>query len=398
MSPEEAMGKAMERLRGAFALVALFSGRHDILMGARRGSSLAVGYGDGEMYIGTDALALAPFTKRVTYLEDDDWVVLNAEGATIFQGREEVKREIRQSGISGAMMGKGNHRHFMLKEIYEQPAVIGDTLQTYLDPDDALGQPAGAAVRLDQGELAAHHDGLRHGVLRLHGRQILVREAGAPAGRGRGRLGVPLSRAAAAGGRRVHRRLAVGRDRRYAGGAALRQGAQADDPVGGERAGKRHRPRIATSCCRRWPDRRSASPRPRPSPRSSPCCSPRRSPPAARAARCREAEEARLAHALIELPARVNEALNMEEQYRRIAEDILAEARDVLYLGRGSSFPIALEGALKLKEISYIHAEGYAARRDEARTDRADRRDRCRSWWWRRPTPCSTRLPPTSSR
>ena len=134
MSPEEAMGKAMERLRGAFALVALFSGRHDILMGARRGSSLAVGYGDGEMYIGTDALALAPFTKRVTYLEDDDWVVLNAKGATIFQGREEVKREIRQSGISGAMMGKGNHRHFMLKEIYEQPAVIGDTLQSYLDP------------------------------------------------------------------------------------------------------------------------------------------------------------------------------------------------------------------------------------------------------------------------
>ena len=152
MSPEEAMGKAMERLRGAFALVALFSGRHDILMGARRGSSLAVGYGDGEMYIGTDALALAPFTKRVTYLEDDDWVVLNAKGATIFQGREEVKREIRQSGISGAMMGKGNHRHFMLKEIYEQPAVVGDTLQSYLDPATRSVQPAGAAVRLEQGE------------------------------------------------------------------------------------------------------------------------------------------------------------------------------------------------------------------------------------------------------
>ena len=101
------MGKAMERLRGAFALVALFSGRHDILMGARRGSSLAVGYGDGEMYIGTDALALAPFTKRVTYLEDDDWVVLNAKGATIFQGREEVQREIRQSGISRRHDGQG---------------------------------------------------------------------------------------------------------------------------------------------------------------------------------------------------------------------------------------------------------------------------------------------------
>ena len=133
MTPEDAMGKAMERLRGAFALVALFSGRHDILLGARRGSSLAVGYGDGEMYVGTDALALAPFTRRVSYLEDDDWVVLRSDGCKVYQGRQEVAREIRQSGISGAMIGKGNHRHFMLKEIYEQPAVIGDTLHTYLE-------------------------------------------------------------------------------------------------------------------------------------------------------------------------------------------------------------------------------------------------------------------------
>ena len=134
MAPEEAMGEAMGRLRGAFALVALFSGRHDILMAARRGSSLAIGYGDSEMYVGTDALALAPFTKRVSYLEDDDWVVLKADGCKVYQGSDEVTREIRQSGISGAMIGKGNHRHFMLKEIYEQPAVIGDTLQSYLDP------------------------------------------------------------------------------------------------------------------------------------------------------------------------------------------------------------------------------------------------------------------------
>src|SRR5215467_6591636 len=113
MAPEEAMGEAMRRLRGAFALVALFSGRHDLLIGARRGSSLAVGYGDGDgaMYIGTDALALAPFTRRVTYLEDNDWVVVDAKGARIFQGQKEVTREIKQSGISGAMMGKGNHRH-----------------------------------------------------------------------------------------------------------------------------------------------------------------------------------------------------------------------------------------------------------------------------------------------
>src|SRR5215212_5282812 len=106
-SPEEAMGKAMERLRGAFALVALFSGRHDILMGARRGSSLAVGYGDGAMYVGTDALALAPFTNRVSYLEDDDWVVLKADGCTVYQGTDKVKRPIKKSGLSSALIGKG---------------------------------------------------------------------------------------------------------------------------------------------------------------------------------------------------------------------------------------------------------------------------------------------------
>jgi len=134
MTPEQAMSAAMDRLRGAFALVALFNGRQDILLGARRGSSLAIGYGEGAMYIGTDALALAPFTKLVSYLEDDDWVVLSQDGCTVYQGKKEVTREIRQSGISGAMIGKGNHRHFMLKEIHEQPAVIGDTLHTYLDP------------------------------------------------------------------------------------------------------------------------------------------------------------------------------------------------------------------------------------------------------------------------
>ena len=133
MTPEDAMAKVMGRLRGAFALVALFSGRHDLLIGARRGSSLAIGYGEGEMYIGTDALALAPFTKRVSYLLDNDWAVLSGTGCTVYQGHTEVKREIRDSGISGEMTGKGNHRHYMLKEIHEQPAVIGDTLHTYLD-------------------------------------------------------------------------------------------------------------------------------------------------------------------------------------------------------------------------------------------------------------------------
>jgi glutamine---fructose-6-phosphate transaminase (isomerizing) len=358
LSPEEAMGKAMERLRGAFALVALFSGRHDILMGARRGSSLAVGYGEGAMYIGTDALALAPFTKRVTYLEDDDWVVLSAQGATIFQGRDEVKREIRQSGISGAMMGKGNHRHFMLKEIYEQPAVIGDTLHTYLAPGTrSVSLPAlpfdwATVTRLT---MTACGTACFACMVAKYWFEKLAR--------------LPVE-------------VEVASELRYRepplpdGGVciAVSQSGETIDTLAALRYAKAQKQTILSVV--NVPESAIA--------RESHVVLPTLAGPeigvastkafttqltvllaaAIAAGRARgtlsSAEEEGLTHAMIELPAQVNEALNMEEQYRRIAEDILAEARDVLYMGRGSSFPIALEGALKLKEISYIHAEGYA--------------------------------------
>ena len=359
LSPEEAMGKAMERLRGAFALVALFSGRHDILMGARRGSSLAVGYGDGEMYIGTDALALAPFTKRVTYLEDDDWVVLDAKGATIFQGREEVQREIRQSGISGAMMGKGNHRHFMVKEIYEQPAVIGDTLQTYLDPATrkvTLPALPSEWAKVSRLTITACGTACFAGMVAKYWFEKLAR--------------LPVE-------------VEVASEFRYRepplpdGGVciAISQSGETIDTLAALRYAKAHKQTILSVV--NVPESAIA--------RESHVVLPTLAGPeigvastkafttqltvllvaAIAAGRARgvlsQEEEARLANALIELPAHINEALNLEAHYRRIAEDILAEARDVLYLGRGLSFPIALEGALKLKEISYIHAEGYAA-------------------------------------
>src|SRR5580692_2457015 len=358
MSPEEAMGKAMERLRGAFALVALFSGRHDILMGARRGSSLAVGYGDGEMYIGTDALALAPFTKRVTYLEEDDWVVLSAQGATIFQGREEVKREIRQSGISGAMMGKGNHRHFMLKEIFEQPTVIGDTLQTYLDP--ATRSVSLPALPFDWNKVSritmtACGTAYYACMVAKYWFEKLAR--------------LPVETEVAS-------ELRYREPPMIEGGVciAVSQSGETVDTLAALRYAKANKQTILSVV--NVPESAIA--------RESHVVLPTLAGPeigvastkafttqlvvllatAMAAGRARgvlsEEEEARLAHALIELQAHVNEALNMEEQYKRIAEDILAEARDVLYMGRGSSFPIALEGALKLKEISYIHAEGYA--------------------------------------
>ena len=170
--------------------------------------------------------------------------MLTRRGRTIFQGHQEVKREIRQSGISGAMMGKGNHRHFMLKEIYEQPAVIGDTLQTYLDPATrAVSLPAlpfdwNKVSRLT---MTACGTAFYAGMVAKYWFEKLAR------------LPVEIEVASELRyrepplpeGRRLHRRLAVGRDGRYPGGAALRQGAEADDPVGRERAGKRHRPRIA---------------------------------------------------------------------------------------------------------------------------------------------------------
>ncbi|MBS0521203.1 MAG: glutamine--fructose-6-phosphate transaminase (isomerizing) [Proteobacteria bacterium] len=358
MSPEDAMGRAMERLRGAFALVVLFSGRHDILMGARRGSSLAVGYGDGEMYVGTDALALAPFTKRVSYLEDDDWVVLTADGCKVFQGQTEVKREIRQSGISGAMIGKGNHRHFMLKEIYEQPAVIGDTLQTYLDPATrTVTLPAMPFdwAKVSRVTMTACGTACFAGMVAKYwfeklarlpvevevASELRYREPPLPEG------GVCI--AVSQSGETIDTLAAL----RY----AKTQGqtilsvvnvpesaiARESDVVLRTLAG----PEIGVASTKAFTTQLTVL-----------------LTAAIAAGRARgtlsAADEARLAHALIELPARVNEVLNIEEQYRQIAENILSEARDVLYIGRGASFPVALEGALKLKEVSYIHAEGYA--------------------------------------
>ncbi|WIM13111.1 glutamine--fructose-6-phosphate transaminase (isomerizing) [Enhydrobacter sp.] len=358
MTPEAAMGEAMGRLRGAFALVVLFSGRHDILMGARRGSSLAVGYGDGEMYVGTDALALAPFTKRVSYLEDDDWVVLTANGCNVYQGHTEVKREIRQSGISGAMIGKGNHRHFMIKEIYEQPAVIGDTLQTYLDP--ATRSVTLPALPFDWNKVS----------------RLTMTACGTAC------FACLVAKYWFEKLARLPVEVEVASELRYRepplpeGGVciAVSQSGETIDTLAALRYARSQKQTILSVV--NVPESAIA--------RESHIVLPTLAGPeigvastkafttqltvlltaAIAAGRARgvlgEADEARLAHALIELPAQVNEALNMEEQYRRIAEDILAEARDVLYLGRGASFPVALEGALKLKEVSYIHAEGYA--------------------------------------
>ena len=134
-SPQEAVQASLQRLEGAFALAILFAGHEDLLIGAKRGSPLAIGYGDGEMYIGSDALALAPLTSRICYLEENDWAEVTASGATIHDASgAPVPREVKLTATSGAMIGKGNYPHFMLKEIYEQPTVMGDTLHALLNP------------------------------------------------------------------------------------------------------------------------------------------------------------------------------------------------------------------------------------------------------------------------
>src|SRR3546814_166794 len=132
----ESTRKTLGRLDGAFALAIIFAGEDDLMIGARQGSPLALGYGDGEMYLGSDALALAPLTPRLSYLEEGDWVVLNGRGAQVYDADgEPVEREIRETALSGAMIGKGNYPHFMLKEIYEQPTVVGDTLRALFTPN-----------------------------------------------------------------------------------------------------------------------------------------------------------------------------------------------------------------------------------------------------------------------
>ena len=358
MSPEAAMGKAMERLRGAFALVAMFSGRHDILMGARRGSSLAVGHGNGEMYVGTDALALAPFTSRVTYLEDDDWVVLNSTGCTVYQGTTTVERPEKKSGLSGALIGKGNHQHFMLKEIYEQPAVVGDTLQSYLDPATRSVRTPSLPLdwtKVSRVTMTACGTAFYACMVAKYWFEKLAR--------------MPVE-------------IEVASEFRYRepplpeGGVciAVSQSGETIDTLEALRYAKSQK-QILLSVVN-VPESAIA--------RLSHAVLPTLAGPEigvastkafttqlivllntaiaagrARGTLSREQEE-KLALAMIELPARINETLNMEDDYRRIAESTLAAARDVLYLGRGSSFPVALEGALKLKELSYIHAEGYA--------------------------------------
>jgi glucosamine--fructose-6-phosphate aminotransferase (isomerizing) len=358
-TPEEAMAEALQRFEGAFALAVLVAGRADLLLAARRGSPLAVGWGEGEMYVGSDALALAPFTRKITYLEDGDWAVVTAKGCRIVdaQGRE-VVRPIRETALTGALIGKGNHRHFMHKEIHEQPAIVGDTLRAYLNP---------ASLQVGLPELPFDFGTLPKLTIVACGTSSYAGMVAKYWFEGLARLPVEVD---------------IASEFRYRdppfvkGGACLfiSQSGETIDTLSALRHAKSQGQAIAaivnvpeSSIAREadvvfpthaGPEIGVASTKAFTAQLTVLACL------ALAAAQARGTLERKhanaLAIALTEAPARLAEVLAHDETIRELAHTI-AEARDVLYLGRGVSYPVALEGALKLKEISYIHAEGYPA-------------------------------------
>src|SRR5579862_3722632 len=359
-APAEAVAAALPRLRGAFALAFLFDGENDLLIGARKGSPLAIGYGDGEMYLGSDAIALAPFTDTISYLEDGDAAVLSRHGVEIRNvDGAAVRRTVVKSGASAMLVDKGNHRHFMAKEIHEQPEVVGHTLAHYLDmaaecvmlpfalPFDfrALNRISIAACG------TAYYAGMVARYWFEHFAKLPVEVDIASEFRYRD---VPLAPG----------NLAI----------FVSQSGETADTLASLRYARAHEQHVLsvvnvpTSSIAResgivmptlaGPEIGVASTK------AFTCQLAALAALAIAAGRARgvlsDSDEKTLVQALIEIPRHLNDALALEPQIELLARD-LSKCRDVLYLGRGTSFPIALEGALKLKEISYIHAEGYAA-------------------------------------
>ncbi|MEG3180457.1 glutamine--fructose-6-phosphate transaminase (isomerizing) [Sphingomonas sp. LT1P40] len=359
LDPVAAVKAVLPRLHGAFALAILFRQHPDMLIGARLGSPLVVGYGDGETYLGSDALALAPLTQRISYLEEGDWVVLTREGAQVYDVENNaVDRPIVNSGASGQLIDKGNHRHFMAKEIYEQPIVVAQTLSGYLQrleekvtlpiPDFDLSsirrvtivacgtsyyagmvakywfeQFARVAVDID----VASEFRYRAPVMEDGGLMIVISQSGETADT------LAALRHAKAEGQKIAAVVNV----------PTSTMAREADLLLPTHAG----PEIGVASTKAFTCQLAVL--------------------AALAANLAKAkgrmtsdEEKEIVKHLAEAPAALNDALSRDEAIEAMAGAV-AGARDVLYLGRGTDYPLALEGALKLKEISYIHAEGYAA-------------------------------------
>jgi glucosamine--fructose-6-phosphate aminotransferase (isomerizing) len=359
MAPVEAAAAMLGRLEGAFALGILFNGEDGLIVGARRGSPLAIGYGDGEMFLGSDAMALAPLTKRIAYLEEGDWVELRRDGAVIHDADGQVvEREIHITAQSGAAVGKDNYQHFMLKEIYEQPGVLGDTLNSFYQPvtgDVELpGLPFDLAT-LPNITIVACGTSYLAGLIAKFWLEKIAR--------------VPVEIDIASEFRYREAPMAEG-------GMALfiSQSGETADTLAALRYCRTQGQHIVSlvnvdeSTMARESDailRTLAGPEIGVA--STKAFTTQLMVLACLALTCARArgaidhdEEARLSAALAEVPSRAAEVLHHDDRLRELAHDV-AKADTVLYIGRGTGYPIAMEGALKLKELSYIHAEGFAA-------------------------------------
>ena len=360
MAPVEAAGAAFARLDGAYALALIFAGHPELMIGARHGAPLAVGFGAGEMFLGSDAMALAPLTDRIAYLQDGDWAVLDRDGASFRDASGAiVQREIRRTALSGAAIGKAGYRHYMEKELHEHPAVIGDSLHRMVDPGSRLVtlpdlpfDPASISRITITACGSAYYAGLvgrswfesiarmpvdadvasefryRDPPLPPNGLGLLVSQSGETADT------LAALRAMKARGQTILSVLNVAESSMARDSDAVLQTVAG--PEIGVASTKAFTAQLAVLACL-----------------------------ALLFARARgtidTAREATLTDALLKIPGHAAEILaESDPALQRMAARV-AEARDVLYLGRGSCFPIAMEGALKLKEISYIHAEGYAA-------------------------------------
>jgi glucosamine--fructose-6-phosphate aminotransferase (isomerizing) len=358
-APADAVKAVLPRLRGAFALAIAFRQFPDFLIGARLGSPLVVGYGDGETYLGSDALALAPLTQQIAYLEEGDWVIITRDGAQIFdKDNNSVTREITASGVSAAQIEKGNYRHYMQKEIFEQPTVVAQTLSSYIRPLEqtvALPQMDFDLAGVKRITIVACGTSFYAGMVAKYWFETFAR--------------VPVD-------------IDVASEFRYRdpvleeGGLALfiSQSGETADTLAALRHCKDNGQTIAvvvnvpTSSMAREADLLLPT-----------HAGPEIGVASTKAFTCQLAvlaalaahlalvkgklsteEESEIVRHLIEAPAALNAALAHDEEIAAMAH-FIAPARDVLYLGRGPDYPLAMEGALKLKEISYIHAEGYAS-------------------------------------
>lgn len=361
MAPEEAARAALARLEGAYALALIFAGHPDLMIGARHGAPLAVGFGEQEMFLGSDALALAPLTRRIAYLEDGDWAVLRRTGAQFFDKTGvEVTRPVRETRLTGAAIGRGNYRHFMEKELHEHPVVIGDVLSRMIDPGTRqvvlLDLPFDLAA-IPRVTISACGSAFYAGLV---GRVWLESIARLPtdadvASEFRYRapplpsegLGLLVSQSGETADTLAALRYMQDEGQHVLSVVNVPESSMAreSDAVLETLAG----PEIGVASTKAFTAQLTVL-----------------AALALAAGRARgtldAVREVQLTQALMEVPGQAAEILNgpAAAGIARLAERI-AEARDVLYLGRGACFPVALEGALKLKEISYIHAEGYAA-------------------------------------